>query len=298
MIRAALLLLCLAGALQAADAPRGLRPPAERPSPEPRTTEPAPAPSATPSPAPEPTPSPSSARLPVPATPAKPTDAATAPQGTKARWFGHAFVYLTSRSGVRVAINPFTEGTVAHTLPERLPAEIVLISSEASDHSGGQHIFGLPQVFRSLAGVGANRANGIPFRGIDTFRDNEGGKRLGRNTVYLMEIDSLRYCHPGTLGHPLTARHLEQLGRADVLFLPCGTREMTPREILRNAEQLGARWIVPLAYGTEKNRRLGLRPLAEMDFGTLPIQRVDSSEFVFDKTRLPDSPTVLLLREP
>lgn len=221
-----------------------------------------------------------------------------APEGTKARWFGHAFIYLVSKSGVRIAVNPFTEGTVDYPLPERLPADIVLISSEAPDYSGGQHIFGLPQVFRSLAGVGANRANGIPFRGVNTWRDAEGGKRLGRNTVYHLEVDGLRYVHLGTLGHVLSAKDATAIGRADVLFLPVGTRELTERELIRNAGLLEAKWIVPLAYGTEASRRLDLRPLAEMDFGTLPVQKAGASEFVFAKAALPAAPTVLQLQEP
>jgi len=220
------------------------------------------------------------------------------PEGTKARWFGHAFVYLVSKSGVRIAVNPFTEGTVDYPLPERLPAEIVLISSEAPDYSGGQHIFGLPQVFRSLAGVGANRANGIPFRGINTWRDAEGGKRLGRNTVYQLEVDGLRYVHLGTLGHPLSSKDVSAIGRADVLFLPVGTQELSQREILRNAELLEAKWIVPLAYGTEPSRRLGLRPLADLDFGKLAVKKHEASEFVFVKSALPEAPTVLVLKEP
>lgn len=221
-----------------------------------------------------------------------------AAEGTKVRWFGHAFVYLVSKSGVRIAINPFTEGTVDYPVPERLPAEIVLISSEAPDYSGGQHIFGLPQVFRSLAGVGANRANGIPFRGINTWRDAEGGKRLGRNTVYQLEVDGLRYAHLGTLGHVLSPKDVSAIGRTDVLFLPVGTRELSGWEILRNAELLEAKWIVPLAYGTEASRRLGLRPLAEIDFGKLAVQKHDASDFIFIKSALPATPTVLVLKEP
>jgi hypothetical protein len=219
-------------------------------------------------------------------------------EGTTARWFGHAFIYLTSQGGVRIAINPFTEGTVDYTLPERLPADIVLISSEAADYSGGQHIFGIPQIFRSLAGVGANRANGIPFRGINTWRDNEGGKRLGRNTVYVIEIDGQRFCHLGTLGHPLSSREAASIGQVDVLFLPVGTLELSMREILRNAELLGAKWIVPVAYKTPRNSKIPLRPYTPTDFATLPSQSVASSEFTFNAKSLPENPTLLLLRAP
>lgn len=227
---------------------------------------------------------------PVPTTPTR--------EGTSVRWFGHAFIYLTSQGGVRIAINPFSEGTVGYEIPDRLPAEIVLISSEAADHSGGQHIFGIPQIFRSLAGVGANRANGIPFRGINTWRDNEGGKRLGRNTVYVMEVDGQRFCHLGTLGHPLSSRDAAAIGRVDVLFLPVGTLNLSVSEILRNAELLGAKWIVPITYKTARNSKIELRPLSSVHFGSLPVQQANSSEFIFHAKSLPEKPTVLLLREP
>ncbi|MDX6766638.1 MAG: MBL fold metallo-hydrolase [Candidatus Methylacidiphilales bacterium] len=236
---------------------------------------------------------PTPAPLPAPAsTPAEPTE------GTLARWFGHAFVFLTSQSGVRIALNPFTEGTVDYKIPDNLPAEIVLISSESSDHSGGQHIFGIPQIFRSLAGVGANRANGIPFRGINTWRDAEGGKRLGRNTVYVIEVDGLRFCHLGTLGHPLGSRDVSAIGQVDVLFLPVGTLDLSPREILRNAELLGAKWIVPITYKTPKNTKVDLRPLDAIDFTAFPVRKLDGSEYRFSAKTLPSQPTVLEWRDP
>jgi hypothetical protein len=96
-------------------------------------------------------------------------------EGAHLAYYGHAFVYLTSRSGVRVAMNPYTEGSVSYPFPKNLIADIVLISSEVSDHSGGQHLFGVPQIFRSLTGLGANRANGLPFKGVETYRDDGNG---------------------------------------------------------------------------------------------------------------------------
>lgn len=272
----ALLLLLALPALTAANPPRGLSPRSpSNPSLRPEATPPQSAP-----------------------TPENPTPPPIAKEGTTFRWFGHAFAYLTSQGGVRIAINPFTEGTVDYPLPERLPADIVLISSEAADHSGGQQIFGIPQIFRSLAGVGANRANGIPFRGINTWRDAEGGKRLGRNTVYVVEVDSQRFCHLGTLGHPLSSRDIAAIGQVDILFLPIGTHELSNREILRNAELLGAKWIVPLTYKSARSPASDLRTLSEFNFGTLPTLPVPATEFIFNAKSLPEKPTVLLLRSP
>jgi Beta-lactamase superfamily domain len=246
--------------------------------------------------------------LPKPSTPvATPRSAEDTPtplpmlkpeQGTHLNYFGHAFVYLTSRSGVRVGLNPFTEGSVGYEFPKNLPADIVLISSEANDHSGGQHFFGLPQIFRSMTGLGANRANGIPFKGIETYRDDVQGRDMGRNTVYVVDMDNIRFCHLGTLGHPLSNKQSDAIGRVDILFLPVGLPALTNRDLWKAAEQLQAKWIVPVTYKTEKTKDLNLRPLSEFSLEGRPARELNNSEFTFSATTLPSLPSVLILKVP
>lgn len=219
-------------------------------------------------------------------------------QGAHVQYFGHAFVYLTSRSGVRVGMNPFSDGSVNYPFPKNLTADIVLISSEAYDHSGGQHFFGLPQIFRSLTGLGANRANGLPFRGIETYRDNAEGRNLGKNAVYVLEMDNLRFCHLGTLGHPLNNKQSDAIGRVDVLFLPVGLPALSNRDLWNAVERLKAKWVVPVTYQTEKNKGLDLRPLSEFSLEGRPSRQVDGSEFTFSADTLPASPTILFLKAP
>ncbi len=218
--------------------------------------------------------------------------------GAKLRWHGHGFLTVTSRSGIVLAVNPFAEGVTLYEWPERLAADIVLISTEDPDSNASDRIIGNPQIFRSIAGVGANRANGIPFRGVATYRDAREGRDLGSNTAFLFEIDHVRFCHLGSLGHTLTDRQAGQFGRVDVLLLPVGYRQLTPREILHNATMLNAKWIIPIAYHTDRTPRLDLRPLDEANFGGLPVQRAAGPEFTFHPRHLPSTPTVLLLRQP
>jgi L-ascorbate metabolism protein UlaG (beta-lactamase superfamily) len=219
-------------------------------------------------------------------------------QGSHLTYYGHAFVYLTSRSGVRVGINPFTEGSVGYTFPKNLAADIVLISSEASDHSGGQHFFGLPQIFRSLTGLGANRANGIPFKGVETYRDDVEGRNQGKNAVYVVEMDNIRFCHLGTLGHPLNNKQSDAIGRVDVLFLPVGSTRLSNRDLWKIVERLQAKWVIPVTYGTEKNKEMNLRPLAEFGLEGHPARELGNNQFTFTAETLPSFPSVLILKAP
>jgi len=218
--------------------------------------------------------------------------------GTLMQWFGHAFIYLTSDSGVRIAMNPFTADIFDYKFPPELPADIVLISCESADYSGGKELFGLPQVFRSAAGVGLNNANGLTFRGTATFRDPEGGKELGSNTVYSFQLDGIRYCHSGALGHTLDFRQRSKIGKVDVLFLSVGNPLFSNNMIRTVLESLQPKWVVPIAYRTEKSRGLQFRDLADIDFGPLPQETISTSQYVFQEETLPEAATLLILESP
>jgi len=219
--------------------------------------------------------------------------------GTSVRYFGHAFAYLTSTSGVRIALNPFSpEAGLGYKFPRTLPADLVLISAESPEYSGGQDLMGLPQVFRSLTGIGANRANGIPFRGIATFRDAREGRQSGGNTVYVIEVDGLKFCHLGGIGHLLSRSQAAEIGFVDVLFLPVGNRELSVPELWKMADMLKAHWIVPVGYKTEKSGNLELRSLSEFDAHGHPVKELPGTEFSFRQTELPATPSVLIFKSP
>ena len=229
----------------------------------------------------------------------KAKDITEAPQlGTLMQWFGHAFIYLTSDSGIRIAMNPYSDGIFEYTFPNALPADIVLISCESADYSGGKGLFGLPQVFRSLAGVGLNNANGITFRGTRTFRDGQRGRQLGGNTVYSFILDGIRYCHLGALGHKLDFKQRSKIGKVDVLFVSAGNRILSMAQVLEIADSLKAKYIIPIAYETDKSQGLNFRKFEDLDFGSRPIQKVADSQFVFTEDKLPDTATILLLQSP
>ncbi len=214
------------------------------------------------------------------------------------RWYGHAFVYLISSTGVRVAIDPYGEDTVKYKFPDRLQADVVLISSESEDRSAGEKLFGTPQIFRSITAVGPNNARGHIFKGIQTFRDKSQGSLHGKNTAFVFKLDRVNFAHLGDLAHPLNQDQLAEFGRVDVLFLPIGNETLSNEELDKIALDLGARIIIPIAFKTTLSGDLDLRPLANYLEGKKNVRFIDSSEIMVSQSDLPSEPWIYVLKEP
>ncbi|MDO8672762.1 MAG: MBL fold metallo-hydrolase, partial [Dehalococcoidia bacterium] len=125
---------------------------------------------------------------------------------------GHA-CFRIKGSDATIVTDPYNE-SVGYTLG--MPtADIVTVSHSHGDHSYVQGVSGSPQV---VEGPGEFQIAGVRFTGISTFHDDEGGAKRGQNTVYVIEIDGLKVCHLGDLGHIPTAQQIEQLNGVDVLM--------------------------------------------------------------------------------
>ena len=224
-------------------------------------------------------------------------------EGVQMQWFGHSFVYLTSQNGIRVAMDPFTE-SIKLPFPRNLHADVVLISYEGIDRDAGERLYGASQIFRSVTGVGANSACGIIFRGVGSFRDSTRGRELGKNTVFVFELDGIRFCHLGGLGYPLDTRKIDEIGRVDVVFLPVGNMKMTASEWRVTAEKLQAKWIIPIAFRNEKAGLKDLRPLEEfveevkLHQEEISLKNAESNMYVFRREDIPSQPTLLILPSP
>lgn len=127
---------------------------------------------------------------------------------------GHNCFRLRGRD-VTLLTDPFAppEGSL------RVVAEIVTVSHEDAGHNGVTAVEGTP---RRVSGPGEYEIKGVLIAGVGTYHDEQSGKLRGRNTVYLIELDDLRVCHLGDLGHVLSTAQVEEIGTVDVLFVPAG----------------------------------------------------------------------------
>jgi L-ascorbate metabolism protein UlaG (beta-lactamase superfamily) len=100
-----------------------------------------------------------------------------------------------------------------------------------------------------VEGPGEYEVAGVTVLGLPTFHDSRQGELHGRNTVYVIELDDVRVCHLGDLGHALEADMLEALGKVDVLLVPVGggntLEAVGAAEVARQVEP---RVVVPMHY--------------------------------------------------
>jgi L-ascorbate metabolism protein UlaG (beta-lactamase superfamily) len=219
------------------------------------------------------------------------------PGGVNVHWYGHGFVYLTSSVGIRAAIDPFGTEVVHYKFPEHASADFVLVTHESEDHSAADQIFGNPLIFRSVMAVGLQRANGIPFYGVALQKDPSG--QGGANTAFTLSFDGVKFCYLGQINMPLLAAEKEQLGHADVVFLPVGLQTLSVGDLNQVVKDLGAKMVIPINYKTELSGILPLRTLDEYLSDTkFPVHRVNSDEIVISRSLLPDQPSVFVLKSP
>lgn len=241
---------------------------------------------------------PAAAETPAAATAAEAPSTSAEPS-TLVRWYGHAFIYLVNSTGVRVAIDPFARNAVKYLFPGRLPADTVLISTEAEDHAAGELLFGTPQIFRSYTAVGVNKANGLIFKGVSVNRDGKIGPNAPKCTAFVFSLDGVNFAHLGVIGNIPDARQRQELGRVDVLFLPVGSPFLTVTDLNRIVTDLQAKIIVPITYKTEQTPDMNLRSLDDyLKDQKLPVKRLTKSEFSVNAELLPAQPTIYIPANP
>jgi L-ascorbate metabolism protein UlaG (beta-lactamase superfamily) len=100
-----------------------------------------------------------------------------------------------------------------------LTADIVTVSHQHAGHDQVEAIAGHPRILR---GPGEYEIKGVEIKGVATYHDADRGKKRGKNTAYVIEIDDIVVCHLGDLGHIPTAEQLSQFRNVDVLLVPVG----------------------------------------------------------------------------
>ena len=102
-----------------------------------------------------------------------------------------------------------------------------------------------------IAGPGEYEVRGVFITGVWSFADDEGGKKLGRNNIFLFHLDDLVVCHLGALGHTLSSQQLEAIGDVDVLLVPVGgNASLSAGKASEVISQIEPRVVIPMHYST------------------------------------------------
>jgi len=208
----------------------------------------------------------------------------------RVEWLGHACFLITASDGTRIITDPY-DRTVGYR-DIGVEADIVTVSHEHFDHNFVEGVGGSPEVVR---GPGRRTVKGIEFVGVETFHDTSGGAQRGRNTAFLFEVDGVRICHLGDLGHVLSKEQAEKLGEVDLLLVPVGgTFTIGPKEAWEVVGQLKPKVVIPMHFKTPAVN-LPISPVEEFVSGRPNVKRVGRAEVELTKESLPHETEVWVL---
>jgi len=208
----------------------------------------------------------------------------------KIKWLGHASFLITSETGTRIITDPYvvTETLTYGEIKES--ADIVTVSHEHSDHNNAAAVGGNPKVVR-----GAAKVKGIEFEAIPCYHDDARGKARGKNTIFYFEVDDMKVCHLGDLGHRLSDTQVTELGGVDILLIPVGGfYTIDARVAIELCGRIKPRVVIPMHYKTDKCDY----PIAGVERflqGKEEVTRSGVSEAEFKKGELPSSTQIIVL---
>ena len=157
-------------------------------------------------------------------------------------WHGQSCFRLRGK-GASVVTDPYPPALGPRL---KLDANVVTVSHGHQSHS---HVQSVRDAY-VIEGPGEYEVAGVTVRGLPTFHDAEQGAQHGRNTVFVIELDDVRVCHLGDLGHSLTDEALEVIGNVDVLLVPVGGgAALDGARAAEVVRQLEPRYVVPMHFG-------------------------------------------------
>ena len=204
-------------------------------------------------------------------------------------WLGHS-CFRIKGSHATIITDPYSPD-LGYSLGKPT-ARIVTVSHQ---HPGHSYVQGIGDEPKPVTGPGEYEISDILIIGMATFHDEEQGKKRGKNTAYLMEVDDISVCHLGDLGHVLTTEQVAEIGNVDVLLIPVGgvstINAAMAAEVVR---QLEPKVVVPMHYKTEA-LTWELEP-EERFLKEMGIKEVNSQpKLSLTKSSLPATMQVILL---
>ncbi|MGL5354784.1 MAG: MBL fold metallo-hydrolase [Clostridium sp.] len=162
------------------------------------------------------------------------------------QWFGNTTFLIKNSTGKRILINPFDLNSSVQKLD--FQPDIITISNNACINKFSEYNNKGCQLINTC-GLFSN--DYLSIQGYKTYCDNVNGLKRGENIIYIFEIDNIKFCHLGTLGHKLDTNLLSKLKDLDFLLIPIGghfSLDGSDAAILANS--INVKYIIPMLYKT------------------------------------------------
>lgn len=166
------------------------------------------------------------------------------------QYLGHSAWVWIGPAGTRVVIDPYHDihpkwdwRWFLNPFPP-VEADIVLVTHDHFDHNAVERIPGGPAVIRAAESV--HRSEFV----ISGFEDRHASPDDMPNTIFVVEVCGVRFCHLGDNRADLPQDTVAAVGRVDVLFVPVDGSSHLLRfwEVNHLIEALSPRVVVPIHY--------------------------------------------------
>ena len=212
----------------------------------------------------------------------------------KIKWLGHASFLITSDSGTSIITDPYQTGGALNYDEIKESADIATVSHEHFDHNHVASVGGNPVVVKD---AGSTEAKGIEFNGTATYHDDTGGSQRGNNVIFCFEIDGVKVCHLGDLGHPLDDKQVAELGSIDILLIPVGGNYTIDASVATDVcGKLNPRIIIPMHFNNERCKDFPVAGVADFLQGKDNVTNLEVSEAEFKAGALPAASQIVVLK--
>jgi len=160
-------------------------------------------------------------------------------------WLGHSCFRVRGREAT-IVTDPCPPAT-GYSIGKPT-ADIVTVSHAHDDHSFVKGVAGTPVV---LDRPGEYEIHGAFVTGVATYHDGRKGAVQGGNIAFVLEMEDIRICHLGDLGHTPTPDQVEELSGVDILMVPVGGHTTIDGPAAAEVVSLlEARLVIPMHYHT------------------------------------------------
>jgi L-ascorbate metabolism protein UlaG (beta-lactamase superfamily) len=190
-------------------------------------------------------------------------------KGITIDYFGHSSFGISDNEGMKIVTDPY-DPVLGYTFPS-ISTQVLTVSHDHFDHNNVAALNGYEQLINATTGSFTN--GDIEIRGFASWHDTTEGSERGANTIYTYEINKIKVCHLGDLGHQPSEELINGIGEVDVLMIPVGgSFTINSEEAIKVINSINPKVVIPMHYGTDVSRPIFEDYLATVDDFTSKIQ--------------------------
>ena len=232
------------------------------------------------------------AELPPRIIPASLRMAAVNPGEVRITYVGHSTFEIESAAGVRIATD-YND----YVRPKDIP-HIATMNRAHSTHYTNNPDPSIIHVLRGWGRDGEPARHDVTYEDVwvsnvpTNIRDWGGGTMLHGNSIFVFETAGVCIAHLGHLHHTLTPKHIEELGRIDVVLVPVdGTMTLNVDGMVEVLKQIQAPLAIPMHIFSEGTLLQFIEAMGEI----YEAERSATSTVVLSRATLPVKPKMLVL---